>query len=439
MGMSRPGESTERTRGHDPWAAPRPGAADAERSADQQVGSGWISIRSARRVVLECSRPLSRSERIPVTEATGRRLAEVVRLASDLPPFDRVTMDGYAVRAADVRDAPVVLPVVGEVAAGARGDEPLEAGQAQAIMTGAPLPPGADAVVQVEWTRRLADGVQVERSVVAGQNVVPQGQSKRAGDRLAEVGDVVGPMGLSLLVSSGAGEVLVRARPTVAVLTSGDELLPPGTPLERGQIHESNGPALAELFRSCGAEVRALGVARDTREALTEMVEQALECDVVVLTGGSSVGRYDFSAEVVASFGTTRHFDRLSVKPGKPTIFDTRGASLVFCLPGNPVAALMTGRLLVCAAVRRLAGDAVADWSEQALPLATAIQRHPKRDLVIPVQLRGGALQFDGWHGSGDLACMARADAFAYLPMGEGEAPSGTLADVFRLPGSPAW
>ncbi len=408
---------------------PRPTPIDA----CDDAAHGWIDIREARRIVLAHARPLEGVERVPVTEVTGRVLAEDVLADGDLPPFDRVMMDGFAVRAEDVAGAPVVLPVVGEVAAGATGDEPLRPGTVRAIMTGAPLPPGADAVVPVEWTEREGDAVRIERALPAGKHVAPRGEDLAAGDAVARAGERVGPLGLSVLVSSGAAEVAVRARPRVALLTSGDELVPPGAPVRRGQIRESNGPALASVLARTGAEVVPLGVAKDTREDLAALVERALACDVVVLTGGSSVGRYDFSAEVVESFGATRHFDRLSVKPGKPTLFHTRGDTLLFCLPGNPVAALMTGRVLVAPALRRLAGHDVPEWTPVSRTLARAVRRNPVRDLLIPVREVGDTVDFGGWHGSGDLTSMARADAFAYVARGEGEASAGTPADVFPL------
>ncbi len=406
----------------------------------------WIDIRAARQLVLDHAQPLMRTEQLAVVDATGRLLAEDVLSDSDMPPFDRVMMDGYAVRAEDIQTAPVELPVVGEVAAGDSGSEPLEPGTVRAIMTGAPLPPGADSVVPVEWTQAVGGGagknperVRIERSLIAGKHVAQRAQDLGAGDAVAHAGTRVGPLGLSLLVSSGVSEVAVRARPRVALLTSGDELVPPGSPIARGQIRESNGPALASMFARCDAEVVPLGVARDTREDLAALVQRALDCDVVVLTGGSSVGRYDFSAEVVESFGARGHFNRLSVKPGKPTLFYTLGRTLLFCLPGNPVAAMMTGRVLVCPALQALAGHAVQPWTPVSRPLARSVRRNAARDLLIPVHEEGGAVVFDGWHGSGDLVSMQRADAFAYVPSGEGEAAAGSDVDVFPLTRDVSW
>lgn len=400
-----------------------------------------ITIQEARACVLERARGVVSTERVPVRDAVGRTLAADVLSDGDLPPFDRVMMDGYAVRASDLRDGGVTLPVDGEVAAGDAAEEALPPGCARAIMTGAPLPPGADAVVQVEWTEEGVGGVTIARPVKPGQNVAPRGQDLVRGTPVARSGDRATPLSLSLLIASGVGEVLARRRPSVALLTSGDELVPPGMPIRRGQIRESNGPALASLLATTGARVVDLGIVRDDRAELAARVEEALDHDVVVLTGGSSMGRYDFSAEVVEALGATCHFDRVSVKPGKPTLFHTRGERLVFCLPGNPVAALMTGRVLVAPALVALDGRGVEDWPGPTGRLAAAVRRNASRDLLIPVRWHadGEHVVFDGWHGSGDLVSMARAQAFAHVECGEGEAPAGTPCAVFSLPAPTAW
>ena len=405
-----------------------------------------ISIREARSLVLAAATtPGGAGELVPVTEAAGRVLGEDVAADGDLPPFDRVMMDGFAVRAADVSAPGASLTVVGEVAAGDTGDRPLEPGQALEIMTGAPLPPGADAVVPVEWSTRDGDRVTFDRTLRPGQHVAPRAEDVAAGSVVARAGQLIGALDLSLLIAAGVGHVQVRRRPSVAVLTSGNELVPPGAPVRRGQIRESNGPALRALLAHGGADVRDLGVARDTREELTARLRRALEADVVVLTGGSSVGKYDLSAEVVEATGARCHFDRIAVKPGKPTLFYTRepgggrGRQLIFCLPGNPVAALMTGRVLVAAGIAALGGARVPDWTPLSLPLAAEVRRNPARDLLIPMRVArdgdgpdaGSRLVFDGWHGSGDLSCMSGADGFGFVARGEGAVPAGTPADFF--------
>jgi len=397
-----------------------------------------ITIREARAAVLERACGDRPTERVSVIAAVGRVLAAPVASDTDLPPFDRVMMDGFAVRAADTAPG-ARLRLVAEVAAGARGELPLRAGEAHAIMTGAPLPPGADAVVPVEWTASEGETVVLERGLKAGMHVAPRAEDLRAGQAVARAGDEVTALSLSLLIAGGAAEVEVVRRPRVALLTSGNELVPPGAPVRRGQIRESNGPALAALLAQTGAEVLVLGVARDTREDLDRLLARAEGADVVVLTGGSSVGKYDLSAEAVEARGATRIFDRISVKPGKPTLFHVAGPQLVFCLPGNPVAALMTGRVLVAAALAALSGRAVPDWTPHALPLGGAVRRVAERDLLAPMRRQGGVLVFDGWHGSGDLACLARAEGFAFVARGAGEAPAGTPADWFPIPADGAW
>ncbi len=398
-----------------------------------------ITIREARALVLRHARAVSRpSERVPVRAAAGRVLARDVLSDTDLPPFDRVMMDGYAVRAADTAPG-ARLGLAGEVAAGARGERPLGPGETQRIMTGAPLPPGADAVVPQEWTREEGGTVVLDRALLPGQHVAPRAEDLRAGQAVGRAGDAVTALSLSLLIAGGAGEVEVVRRPRVALLTSGDELVPPGAPVRRGQIRESNGPALAALLAVAGADVQDLGVARDTRAHLDERLALTDGADVVVLTGGSSVGKYDLSAQAVEARGAVRVFDRIAVKPGKPTLFHVRGAQLLFCLPGNPVAALMTGRVLVAAAVSVLGGRAAPDWTSHARPLLGAVRRVAERDLLVPMRREGDGLVFAGWHGSGDLACLAQAEGFAFVARGTGEALPGTPADWFALPPEGAW
>jgi molybdopterin molybdotransferase len=397
-----------------------------------------ISIREARRIVLERAGGAGPGEVVGVTAAVGHVLRLPVSADSDLPPFDRVMMDGYAVRADDT-GAGARLRVAGEVAAGDSGERALRPGEALLIMTGAPLPPGADSVVPVEWTARDGDLVALERGVTRGAHVAPRGEDLRAGAVAARAGEKVTPLSLSLLIATGAATVEVVARPRVAVLTSGNELVPPGAPIRRGQIRESNGPALSSLFSAAGAAVSDLGVARDTAEALQERLAAAEGADIVVLTGGSSVGKYDLSAQVVEQLGGRRHFDRIAVKPGKPTLFYTRGSQLVFCLPGNPVAALMTGRVLVCAAIAARRGEQPPEWVDERRELASAVRRNAQRDQLLPMRETAQGLLFGGWHGSGDLACMAGADGFAFVARGEGQAATGEAADWFPMPDQVRW
>jgi molybdopterin molybdotransferase len=407
------------------------------------ASTAMLTIREARERVIALARARlpaggAPAERVPVARAAGRVLADAVVADTDLPPFDRVMMDGYAVRAAEAA-AGARLPLQGQIAAGDTTAPELLPGRALAIMTGAPLPPGADAVIPVEWTALEAGAVHVQRGVAAGQHVAPRGEDLRAGQRVAERGERAGTLGLSLLIAAGAGALPVARRPRVALLTTGNELVPPGTPLLRGQIRESNGPALESLFLEAGADVENLGVVRDERPALEARFAAAAGADIVVLTGGASVGAFDYTAEVLRAAGAEQHFDKLSVKPGKPTLCFTLGSQLCFGLPGNPVAALMTGRVLVCAAIAVRRGLLPAPWPQERLPLAGPVKRVAERDQMLPMRAERGALVFEGWHGSGDLTSLARAGGFAFVARGAGSAPAGTEAEWFPLPGEPAW
>ncbi len=405
-----------------------------------------ISIQAARSTVLAHASSPRGSETLPIVDAVGRILAETIVSDTDLPPFDRVMMDGFAVRAAELvsasESAPVTLPIAGTVAAGEEARDELPAGAVHRIMTGAPISPGADAVVPVEWTE-AADGdtVRFLRAPEIGQHIAPRGEDLARGRSVGEPGLFIDAMTLPVLIGAGAGTVHVVRRPRVALLTSGDELVAPGAAIERGQIRESNGPMLAALLAATGAHVTNLGVSADDPDALGALFERALDADVVVLTGGASVGEFDFTSDVLASFGCETHFDKIAAKPGKPTMFATRGEQLVFGLPGNPVAALMTGRVLVAAALARLAGHAVEEWPTEQLPLLNDVARNSWRDLLLPVERRAAGVHFGGWHGSGDLTAMAQRSGFAYLERGEGLCTAGTPATYFALPraGFLAW
>lgn len=398
-----------------------------------------LSIQDARRIVLEAARARAATERVLVQQAAGRRLAVDLRADGDLPPFDRVTMDGFAVRAAETQGGNALLPVDGETAAGDGAGRPLAAGRARSIMTGASLPPGADAVVQVEWTELRGDDVLIRRAVAPGQNVAPRGEDLRSGTVAMTAGEAVTALSLSLLVACGPAEVEVGRRPGLALLASGNELVPAGSRLAPGQIRESNGVALAALLSPLCRRVVKGGIVPDERVALRQRLEEASAEDVVVLTGGASVGRYDYSAEVAEGLGFQRLFDQVAVRPGKPTLFFTRGRTLLFCLPGNPVAALMTGRVLVGAALAALAGEPVEEWPSLALPLAAPVRRNPARDLLVPVTLQQGRISFAGWNGSGDLVCMRSAQGFAHVGRGAGEAPAGELVTLFPTTGGGTW
>ena len=392
-----------------------------------------IDIAAAREIVLAAVRPLE-AERVALAEALGRVLAEDVASTEDMPPFDSSALDGYVVGDTGGGD----LPVVGESRAGAPAREALGPGQAMRISTGAAVPEGGVAVVGVERAQ-AADGRVVVPATKEGANIRRAGEDVPAGEQVLRAGDDLGPPELGALAALGRADVLCGAAPRVAVLTTGDELVEPGGgPLAPGQIRNSNAYALAAQAQRAGARVIAREIVRDDRAHTVETLGRALEAaDVVVVSGGVSVGPHDHVKPALAELGVDEHFWRVALKPGKPTWFGTRGDKVVFGLPGNPVSAIVTFHLFARPALRRLAGGDAHDTRSQAR-IDVDYPREPGRDQVLRVRL--GARP-DGWHvtptkpqGSHVLTSMLGAGAFAIVPRGEGELAAGSTVDIELLP-----
>jgi molybdopterin molybdotransferase len=369
--------------------------------------------------------------------ALGRVLAEPVVGDRDLPPFDKSMMDGYAVRAADCLAPGARLAVVGEVVAGATPERAVDAGQAVRIMTGAPLPPGADAVVMVEQTRVDGDRVFLDSAARPGQNVQPRGRECRAGEVVLPAGTVLRPAELALLATVGRTAVQAHRAPSVAVVTTGDEIVPAGVAPGPAQICNSNGPMLAALVVRAGGALRDLGVAPDRVDALTAAVRAGLDADVLILTGGVSAGKLDLVPGVLRELGVEPHVHKVRMKPGKPFYFGSRGGTLVFGLPGNPVSSFVCFELFVRPGLDRLGG--VADPLPRAvrLPLAEPFSPVGDRPTYQPARIEpadvGERVRPVRWLGSADLRGLCGADALAVVEPGERELPAGTPIPVVRL------
>lgn len=346
-----------------------------------------IEYSTARDLVLAAAKALP-SESVPLARALGRVLARDVKAREDIPPFTKATMDGYAVRAADTAPAGpegpghAVLEVVADLPAGRLPSRPIGPGQAVRIMTGAPLPVGSDAVVMVEDTESSDATVTVRRRVRLGDNIGLAGEDFKKGETAIARGALVGPAEIGVLASVGLGRVPVGRRPRVAVIATGDEIVEPGRPKRRGQIRNSNGPGLTALAAAAGAEALYLGIARDRRAALAARLARAKSADILVLSGGVSVGDYDLVRSGLEAAGVKPVFWRVRIKPGKPVFFGVRGRQLVFGLPGNPTSAMVTFHLFVRPAIDRLLGRAA-----EGLEPARAI-------LEAPVSLKPGRTQF---------------------------------------------
>ena len=387
-----------------------------------------LTIDEALERVLAHTRPLP-AEDVPVVEAAGRVLAADATARVDLPPFDSSAMDGYAVRAADT---PGTLRVVGQSAAGRPATEAVRAGTAVGISTGAVVPEGADAVVPVERTEGDGDAVRVE-AVAPGANVRPRGGDTRAGEVVVAAGTLVGPTQVGALVSAGVESVPCARTPRVALLATGSELRRPGEPLGPGQIYESNTVMLAAQLRRAGADARLLGAVADDEDETRAALARGLEADVLLTSGGVSVGPHDLVRPLLAELDVAEVFWGVAVKPGKPLSFGTRNGTLVFGLPGNPVSSLVGFELFVRPAVMALQG--AREPRPAFLPgrLAAALRRNPARDELVRARLGPGAvLEPVTGQESHMIARAASAAALVLVPRGDGELAAG--ADVSWLP-----
>jgi len=378
------------------------------------------------------------AEEVALEDALGRVLAEEVRSDRDLPPFDRAAMDGYALRAADVAGAPTALVVVGEVPAGRWPDREVGAGEAIRIMTGAPVPQGATAVQPVERTRPLDEfRVTILAPVAEGANVAPRGSEVRAGDLVLERGRLIDPAAVAVLASAGRARVQVGRRPVVAVLVTGDELVAVAAVPGPGQIRNSNGPALAAQARLAGAVVRVLGLAPDQTEPIAAAVAEGLKADLLVVSGGVSVGDFDLVEPVLAGHGVSFLFTQVAIKPGAPLVFGRRAQTLVFGLPGNPVSAQVTFDLFVRAALLKMQGARVLTRPRVTVELLGPVKNRSGRRAHLPARVRS-----EGGHlvarpvrsqGSGDLVAHARANALLLMEAERTQAEAGETAEALLL------
>lgn len=380
------------------------------------------SVDEARAALLAAVRPLA-PVNLNVADALGLILAEDVAAAHDVPAFANSAMDGFATRDGRAGQA---LRIVGESRAGTPFDGTLHEGEAARISTGAALPAGADGVLQVERVRVEGDTVVLEEDVPAGRNVRDAGSDLKAGATVLTRGTRVGPAELGVAIGAGRMQLLVAPRPRLAVITTGDELVEPGTPLAPGQIHDSNGPTLSALAARAGAEVVGHGHATDDPEATRAVIAEALDAaDVVVLAGGVSVGPHDHVKPALDALGVREILWRVALKPGKPTWLGERDGQLVLGLPGNPVSAYVTFLLFARPALAALQGaDATVPRTQATL--AVAVPRNPDRDELVRVRRRDdGTVEPTGPQGSHVLSSLLGADALAIVGRGEGEIPAG--------------
>jgi molybdopterin molybdotransferase len=384
-----------------------------------------LSLAEASARVLANVTPLE-GESVDVGAAAGRVLAEAAHAAVDLPPFPSSAMDGFAVRAADT---PGVLPVVARIAAGVPAPRSLNPGEAMVIATGGVVPEGADAVIQIERVVDRDNEVEIRNAVDQGDNVRPRGGDVRAGDAVVARGVRLGAAQIGALAAAGIAEVVCALRPRVAILATGTELRRPGEPLAPGQVYEANGVLLAASLASAGAEVEILPAVADDEDAHRSALERGLGADVLVTSGGVSVGPHDLVRGLLSELGVQEVFWGVAVKPGKPLAFGVRGRTLVFGLPGNPVSSLVGCELFVRPAVLALQGVAQPGPVYHEGRLAKGVRRNAHRDELLRARLLpsddGVLLEPVAGQESHMIVRAAAAEALVLAPRGDGELSAG--------------
>jgi len=393
-----------------------------------------ISLATARRILFRHVRPLP-SVRMPLHEAAGCCLAEDVRADRDQPPADRSAMDGYAVRAADLERIPCELRMVGEVAAGSPARVRVASGTCARIFTGANVPRGADAVVMVEETRRRGDIITFRAAAKPGQNIRRRGEEARKGDILLRRGALLGAAQVGLCASVGKTRPRVHRRPRVAVLVTGEEVRTADDRVRVHELRDSNGPALRAALRAAGFGDVEPSIVPDDPDLLASGLRRSVRnADVTIVTGGVSVGEYDYVPDALRRIGATVRFHGVRVKPGRPGLYATLGKSHIFGLPGNPLSVLTGFHEFVLPALRRLSGLA-AHRCRDAIPvrLARPVRVKSRRTEFIPAMLEwdpsGARATPLPSHGSADLACGALADGAVMIEFGEGQVPAGTQVE----------
>ena len=409
--------------------------------------AGLVSFEQARHIVEDHAsrlRPRGR-ELLGLLDANGRVLAEPVHADRDFPPFPRAARDGYAVRAADLEKLPATLEVIGEIKAGATPPQipQLASGKAAAIMTGAAAPVGADAVVMVEHTSRAGDRVEITRSVSAGENIVPAGSEAKRGDRLLSPGARISYAEIAVAAAVGRSRLLVYARPRVAVLATGDEVVDVDVPPGTNQIRNSNSYSLAAQIQAAGGEAVLLPIAPDEPCRLRELLNEGLEAGLLLIAGGVSMGKYDLVEQVLAEMKAEFFFTGAKIQPGKPIVFGrvAKGADTLvrdsaadperevsetdyckyfFGLPGNPTSTMVTFELFARPVIEALAGMGVRKLNFMHAKLKTTLQTRIGLKRFLPASLSGeteaAEVELVKWLGSGDIAAVARANCYVVVP-----------------------
>ncbi len=410
-----------------------------------QPAQAIVSFEQARHIVEQHASQATPgpAETIDLIAAAERVLAEEIRADRDLPPFPRATRDGFAVRAIDVMQVPATLTAIGEIRAGASAAESaLQVGSQQAveIMTGAPVPSGADAVVMVEYTQRNGESVEVQRPVTSGENVVPRGSECKADDLLLSAGTRLTPAAIGLAASVGKAQLSVYARPRVAILSTGDEIIDVTRNPGPNQIRNSNTYSLFAQVQSAGAMPLMLPIAPDRPEALRELIEEGLQADLLLLSGGVSMGKYDLVERILAELDAEFFFTGAQIQPGKPIVFGrasasaTEKAAYFFGLPGNPVSTMVCFELFARPMIEALSGASPNPLRFLQARLKSDVKTKTGLTRFLPALLTGEfanvEVELVRWQGSGDMVSTARANCYLVIPRDREKFGAGEMVAV---------
>jgi molybdopterin molybdotransferase len=416
------------------------GCNDKLKFIGQLIGQKMIPVAEAIQIVREQTRTVP-AETVSLEHARSRFLAQDVVADSDLPPFDRSQMDGYAVRASDVQTVPVKLTIVGESAAGRGWHHEMNAGETVRIMTGAPVPAGADSVQQVELTREIGgDEVEIVETLSLGRSIVKRGSEIRAGEKVLNSGEQIGAAAMAVLASFGYAEITVARQPRVAILATGSELVAVNQKPGKDQIRDSNNLTIAAYAELAGAIAERLPLAGDDTHLLKRQITEAADrSDIIITSGGVSVGVYDFTKPALRELGAEFFFERVALRPGKPTVFARLpNGTLFFGLPGNPVSVSVTFNLFARTAILVMQGAKdpalLQDWAA----LGRSVKGASERDSYLPAELSATAegllAQPLKWGGSSDFVGFVRATSLIVVPRDTDVLEAGSRVRVVRLP-----
>lgn len=398
-----------------------------------------ITVDTAIKIVTEAVKPLS-PKKVPFEDGLGLCLAQDIQSDIDMPPFNRSAMDGYAVIAADTANVPVELAVIEDIAAGYAPTKKVQRGQASKIMTGAATPEGADAVVKFEETESLApdNRVKILKTVKKGSNISNRGEDMRIGQTVLFKGTPIRPQEIGILATVGKSAVEVFPAPTVGVISTGDELVDVERKPSHVQIRNSNGYSLSAQARRLGADVELLGVVKDTKKEIFDMIQRGLKKDILIMSGGVSMGEYDLVGEVMKDINTHIYFEKVALRPGKPVIFGRKDDTLIFALPGNPVASFVTFELFIYPAIRKMMGFTTIHRNMVKAALETEIivkrKRREYRPALFRTQDNVSYVSPVEWHGSADLLSTTRANSLLIVREDVEKYAVGQLIDVMLLP-----